>query len=225
MKYNKIIVSVLFLFLIVFFVSSVIAISISSSPKIIKTYPRDNSNDVISEKEFKIRFRESNPIAVELHYKNILDNEYIVEAFNLSDIVECQHKTNNEEVWECDKQANVNDGEIEFFFKVKNSINEINSEVSRARFDSITPNLSVASPEADDVLSDFFIFSGSVDEKSKVWYEMDNEKKHRICSKCNYFDKEIRIPSGESRGIHRINIFAKDEAGNVAKETRRIFII
>lgn len=205
-------------------VASVIAISSSSSPKIIKTYPRDNPNDVIAEKEFKIKFRESSPIAVELHYKNIFDTQYNIEVFNLSNIVECQHKTANDEVWECRKEINILDEDIEFFFKVKNSFSETDSKVSRARFDSSNPELSVESPENDDIFNDFFVFTGEVSEESKIWYEMDNNKKHRICSKCDYFDKKIKIPSGESRGIHKINIFAEDKAGNVAKEERIIFI-
>ena len=222
MKHNKTIVLVLFLFLVIFLVSSVIAIS--NSPRIIKTYPRDNSNDIISEKEFKIKFKEASPIAVELHYKNILDSEYNIESFNLSNIVECQHKTANQEVWGCRKEINILDEDIEFFFRVKNAFIEVDSKISRVKFDSTAPELSVFSPEADDILSNFIVFSGEVNEESKIWYEMDNRKKHRICSKCVYFDKEVKIPSGESRGLHRINIFAEDEAGNIAEETRQIFI-
>ncbi len=223
MKHNKIIVSVLFLFLTIFLISSVIAIS-NSDIKIIKTYPRDNPDKVIADKEFKIKFREASPASVELYYRNIIDTESKIEIFNLSNIIECQHKTANQEVWECSKHVNVSDGEIEFFFKVKNAFTEVNSEVSMARFDSTAPDLLISYPEPDDVLSNFIRFTGEVNEESKVWYEMDNNKKHRLCSKCTDFDKEVKIPKGESSGIHTINIFAEDKAGNAAEETRQIFI-
>ncbi len=181
----------------------------TTPPKITKTLPRKG----FSNGDFSLEFRELNPSMVTLYYG--IQGDTRGENINLD--TDCQEGQRGKS---CHKQVYINsfDGStIQYKFEVKDGAGNVKtSKPIEIEVDISRPIVAWNTPIIDGRRVTFRLFVDEINFDEVIYIDTSDSrpKERRLCSRLNenkFCEKRITL----REGTHNINVFVKDEAGNI----------
>lgn len=186
----------------------------AKKPRITKTLPR--SGDYVSD-TFTIYYSETNLESIELYYQEQGDTAYKKMTKTdcpSGDSQECQFIIDD-----------LKQGEVKYYFVVKDKANTVTSSESTVIVDTVDPNIELNKPQSQGYTlgiqdentpvypSRSVDFDVQVDEEVTLEYidYQDLRPRYlRLCSRCTGYDRSRSF----SEGFHDLTIRAADNAGN-----------
>ena len=173
-------------------------------PKIKNTGPKSNQ---VTNGTFRIIYSEGNLDWIKLFWRS--QNT----SYNEVNLDNCISGESKECIVNVDL-SNVENQEIDYFFRVSDSVNEVESKIIEGiSVDTIWPIIEIISPINASLHGNRVLFDLNISEETSLSY-MDNDASHpvlrNLCRKCNLYNKEMVF----SEGDHDILFYAKDAAGN-----------
>jgi len=168
-------------------------------PKIRKTEPRRNK--ITNGSFFQVKYTEDNPVNISLIFNPTIQlenctsgrNQYCSTSINLSEF---------DGTW------------IDYYFKISDGINIVQSKTTRVFVDTISPILTINSPE-NITYGRRVPFNITISEPVRLeYYDESRDRWRRLCSNCDDYGFDRKKTKSFKRGTHNIQIRAKDKAGN-----------
>ncbi len=104
---------------------------------------------------------------------------------------------------------------IEYYVKVKNTNNEVNSTKNFVKVDTTKPNITIYSPvTAPPYAIKNILVNITSNEDVRLTFSLDSTPERLLCTKCKSFVQKMKFNSG----IHLLHIKGIDLAGNIDEE-------
>jgi len=177
----------------------------SKKPKINSIAPKDNTYS--NGNNFNVKYNEENLKEIILH---LVKDETDVPVT----LTGCESGMNKE--CSIDHSLNAYDGEtIQYYFVVKDQVNEVSSKIYDLIADTSAPVLTINSPLIGISYNKKIQFDIGINEKVKILEYNDNDAGYRrLCSNCVEYKRSKTL----SEGLHILKIRATDYAGNMAEQ-------
>ena len=175
----------------------------SKKPKIRDTLPENK--DVLNFSEFTVEYDEDFLEGINLYYRDT--DQIETNAISLENCSSGKKQT-------CSTIVDLDDGNIEYFFEVKDRFRNIFSKTKIFTLDTTKPIIGVNSPFDDGNFNNKVLFDIEISEEvNKLEYaDLNNEnlRFRRLCSKCSSYNNRKILREGENDLLFR----ATDYAGN-----------